>query len=183
MRMSFGPPLKTGWAGDDEYMDVFLETGVDAFADRVNARLPEGLLVRDCVAVDDGEPKLANDICAATYEVRVAKENLSDSRGPDGETLDGAEEILLERFAGAGEDRGDCPHVSGITIWHTGDDVRIEYTSTVLGGRVVTPHDIVAAWHGDPETFRVPMQVVRKAQYVVRNGEYVSPLTAGIVQG
>jgi len=36
MRMSFGPPLKTGWESLEEYMDVQLESAMDDMAASVN---------------------------------------------------------------------------------------------------------------------------------------------------
>jgi hypothetical protein len=181
--MSFGPPLKTGWEGFDEYMDVQAENSVEELVDRSNACLPEGLRVRECAEVVAEAPKLAVDICAAMYEILVHKENLGGSNGPHGESWARAEEKLLDQFAGTGDANGKLPEITGVTIQTAGDHSRIEYNSTVLSGRVVAPHDIVAAVFGDPETFRIPIRVARRAQFVIRDGEYVSPLSRGVIQG
>ena len=47
MRMSFGPPLKTGWEGLDEYLDVHVEEPVEDFERKCNEFLPEGMTVRE----------------------------------------------------------------------------------------------------------------------------------------
>lgn len=182
MRMSFGPPLKTGWEGYDEYMDVLLDNSDDAFADRSNACFPDGLRVRECAEVVDGVPKLAIDIRAANYEIRVRRDDLSDSNRCDGESLARTEKYLFNKFAGTDDADGKLPEITGVTIQNAGDHICVGYTSTVLSGRVVAPHDVVAAAFGEPEAFRVPIRVARTAQFVVRNGEYVSPLSRGVVQ-
>jgi radical SAM-linked protein len=183
MRMSFGPPLKTGWEGYDEYMDVQLENPDDAFTDRSNACFPDGLRVRGCAEVVGGVPKLAVDICAATYQIRVRGDESEDSGRYVGESLARTEECLFNKFAGSDDADGKLPEITGVTIQNAGDHICVEYTSTVLSGRVVAPRDVVAAAFGEPEAFRIPIRVARTAQFVVRNGEYVSPLSRGVVQG
>jgi hypothetical protein len=182
MRMSFGPPLKTGWEGLDEYMDVFLDEPAEGVPERSNAYLPAGLRVVDCAEVSDGTPKLANDIAAATYAVRCRKDDLSASMEVGGGVGDRVDRILNTPFAGASDTNGKLPEITGVTIQPAGDDICIEYTSTMISGRVVAPHEIVAAAFDDPETFRVPVGVARTTQYVVRDGVYVSPLSRGVVQ-
>jgi len=64
MRMSFGPPLRTGWESREEYMDVTMDGSMDGFASAVNEKLPEGLVITRVVAIDDRTPKLAADMSA-----------------------------------------------------------------------------------------------------------------------
>jgi radical SAM-linked protein len=183
MRMSFGPPLKTGWEGYDEYMDVHLEEPVDEFADRSNAFLPEGLRVSECAEVADGTPKLARDIDAADYTVRVGKGSAERANGHDARAAVPTEDELKNQFAGADDTDGKLPKITGVTIHPAGDDICIEYTSTMLSGRIVAPHNLVAAAFGDPDTFPVPIAVARTAQYVTRDGDRFSPLSREIIQG
>jgi hypothetical protein len=180
MRMSFGPPLKTGWEGYDEFMDIHLEEPVDAFAERCNAYLPEGLRVMESAEVADGVPKLARDIDTANYTVRVHKDSASGFR-MDAQTRTLAE--LQTLFAGAKNADGKLPKIDGVTIQPAGDDICIEYTSEMISGRIVKPHDVVAAAIGDPDKFPVPIAVARTAQYVTRDGERFSPLSRDIIQG
>ena len=61
------------------------------------------------------------------------------------------------------------------------DRLEITYTSTMLSGRVVVPDDLVAATIGDPETFCTPLRIRRSAQFVERDGKYLSPISRGVV--
>ncbi len=70
-RLSFGPSLRTGWEGFDEYLDVLLEVPADDFADRCNRYLPDGLRFVETGVVAAPVPKLAADVSAARYEVYV----------------------------------------------------------------------------------------------------------------
>jgi hypothetical protein len=81
MRMSFGPPLKTGWESLEEYMDVQLESPMDDMAPAVNEKLPDGLCVTRVVAIDDRTPKLAVDIVAVELEAVMETEDVRAAGG------------------------------------------------------------------------------------------------------
>jgi len=81
MRMSFGPPLRTGWESREEYMDVIVDGPVDDFAALVNEKLPEGLVIKRVVAIDDRTPKLASDMCAVSLDVFVSANDASMDAG------------------------------------------------------------------------------------------------------
>jgi radical SAM-linked protein len=179
MRMSFGPPIKTGWEGYDEYMDLHMDESCDAFSDRINALLPEGLRVIECAEIGDGTPKLSNDISAADYEVCVHKDDVSRIK----ESLSNAEEVIKTQFIGVDDTDGASPRLIGVSIRDAGENLCIEYTSTMLSGRVVKPQDVVLAAVGDPETFRVPIRVSRRAQFVARSRGYLAPLNGRVIQG
>jgi len=182
MRMSFGPPLKTGWDGFDEYMDVHLEEPVASLPDLCNAFLPEGLHVLACSGVADGVPKLANDICAASYHVRVRREDL-EAGGESGATaLARINEQVKARFDGSDDTAGDVPRVIDVSAQTDGDDLSIEYTSTMHSGRVVVPLELAAEYGGTGE-LATPLRVARSAQFVMRSGEYLSPLDQAVLQG
>jgi hypothetical protein len=84
-KMSFGPSLRTGWEGLDEYLDVMLDSPMGDLADRCNAVLPDGLRVLDTGRVDETVRKLAADVVAARYEIRVNEKDLfGSSRGDAG---------------------------------------------------------------------------------------------------
>jgi len=172
MKLSFGPPLKTGWEGCDEFMDVELDETVDGFASRCNRYLPQGLEVVDVAEVGAGVPKLASDMAAARMAVDV-------SRSDAATVSEAFEDQVLGAFGGH---RDDAPRVLDVAMTTENDQVTIEYTTTMLGGRIVAPNDVAAATVGDPESFRVPLQVTRKAQYVLRDGEYVSPISKGVLR-
>ncbi len=174
MRMSFGPPLRTGWESHEEFMDVTMDGSVDGFADAVNAKLPEGLKVTRVVSIDDRTPKLAVDMHAVSMDVFVA----ADDAVADASAISSriADSFLNTHHADTE------PRVREADVVQSKDAIRIRYTSTMQNGRIVTPENVVSASIGDPESFRVPIKVVRLAQYVARGDRLVSPLDEGVVQ-
>jgi radical SAM-linked protein len=183
MRMSFGPPLKTGWEGLDEYMDVQIDEPVAKFESKCNRFLPDGLAVLGSAPLAEGIPKLANDICAATYQVRFnAVEGAGVRTDPD-EVLNRTRFSKQSSADPAAKTGGDGPRITGIEIARDDSDVRIEYTSTMLSGRVVAPRDVLAVVAGAPEALEAPGKVTRTRQYVARDGVYVSPLSREVTQG
>ncbi len=178
MRMSFGPPLRTGWESREEYMDITMEdftsAGMDDFAALVNEKLPEGLVVNRVVAIDDRTPKLASDMSAVSLEVSVA----ADDAGTDASAVSSR---ISNRFL-TNNHAETVPRVREADVVQSEDALRIRYTSTMQNGRIVTPEDVVSAAIGDPESFRVPIKVVRLAQFVARGDRLVSPLDEGVVQ-
>jgi radical SAM-linked protein len=174
MRMSFGPPLRTGWESHEEYMDVVLDGPMDGFAALVNEKLPEGMKVTRVVAIDDKTPKLASDMSAVSLEVSIA----ADDVAPDASAVSS---LLSNRFLQTTRPETE-PWVREADVVQSTDALRIRYTSTMQNGRIVTPETVVSATIGDPESFRVPIKVVRLAQYVARGDRLVSPLDEGVVQ-
>jgi radical SAM-linked protein len=183
MRMSFGPPLKTGWDGLDEYMDVRLDKPVDDFEQKCNAFLPPGLRVLASGKLADGTPKLASDICAATYQVRFSAEE-EEIRYTNSEQMLERARIFTESMAAEHAETGTVsPGITAIDIEKTGSDICVEYTSTMHGGRVVSPGEVVSAIAGDPDAFEKPARVTRKRQYVSRGDSFLSPLSSRVIQG
>ena len=174
MRMSFGPPLRTGWESREEYMDITMDSYVDDFAARVNEKLPAGLSVTRVVAIDDRTPKLASDMSAVSMDVLVAPEDATADESA-------VSSRIANRFLNTNQVETE-PRVREAEVVRSEDAIRIRYTSTMQNGRIVTPEDVVSAAIGDPESFRVPIKVVRLAQYVARDGRLVSPLDEGVVQ-
>jgi hypothetical protein len=71
-RFSFGPSLRTGWEGCDEYLDALLDHPCDDIPGRCARQLPAGLRILDSGTVGEGVPKLAADVTGARYEVYIA---------------------------------------------------------------------------------------------------------------
>lgn len=174
MRMSFGPPLRTGWESHEEYMDVVLDGSMDGFAAAVNEKLPDGMKVTRVVAIDDKTPKLASDMSAVALEVSIAADDVAQDASA-------VSSLLSNRFLHTTNAETE-PRVREADVVQSTDALRIRYTSTMQNGRIVTPEALVSATIGDPESFRVPIKVVRLAQYVARGDRLVSPLDEGVVQ-
>lgn len=183
MRMSFGPPLKTGWGGLDEYVDLQLENAVDGFEPRCNAVLPDGLEILKSRSLADGTPKLAADICAATYTVRIGKEDAARTQAQMERVLERTEKFKVSIAGANNEPEGENPKVTSVGVDESGPDIRIEYTSSMLDGRVVAPDDVVRVIAGDPDGFETPIRVTRKRQFVLRGGSLVSPIGSEVTQG
>lgn len=176
MRMSFGPPIRTGWESHQEFMDVQLESPMDGVVEACNAKLPEGFRMTAVVPVDDAAPKLANDIAAVTMQVSVEREDAP------GVTPASVHAAITERFLNTpGADSGE-PEITEAEVVQKEDTIVVRYTSSMRQQRVVTPEKLVSATIGDPDSFRVPIKVVRLAQYVARDGRLMSPIDEGVVQ-
>jgi radical SAM-linked protein len=191
MRMSFAPPLKTGWEGCDEYMDIITDGPAGDLARTCNDFLPDGLRVVQVGDLAAEVPKLANDIRAARMSVRVHKADIPQTdSSPAGEAGFGAvltkyRDDITRRFTGYGGSdgtNGKLPEIIAVHIEDGDETICIEYTSTMLSGKIVGPDRLVAAAIGDPAAFRFPLRVTRRAQYVVRNGEHLSPISQGVIR-
>ena len=79
-RISFDDPLPIGMESQSEVMYVQLENGIsmEAFKDRLNEQLPEGLVVNDCRALE-GRPKQPASK-AVTYEITLSQSFFDDLR-------------------------------------------------------------------------------------------------------
>ncbi|HEX6943595.1 MAG TPA: TIGR03936 family radical SAM-associated protein [Gemmatimonadaceae bacterium] len=185
MRMSFGPPLKTGWESLEEYMDLQLESFVDDMAGSVNAKLPDGLVVTKVIPIDDRTPKLAVDIVAVELEAVIGTEDaLAAGAARNGHGVDTGRlsAALSSRILSTPSAAGDEPGLLGADVVQKEDTVRLRYLTTMDNGRIVTPDSLVAATIGDPASFRVPVKVTRLAQFVSRDGRHLSPVDQGVVQ-
>jgi len=196
-RFSFGPSLRTGWEGLDEYMDVQLEQPIGELDVRLNRRLPDGLEVVASAAVGDSVPKLSTDIRAARYRVTVDRSNLQEGINPSwdhfGRRAIAAnaagpcpvlEEELRSRFdpGPAGDNGGDrAPFLLDIHITEKDGDLRIEYLSTMEQGKSLFP-EMLYEYIGDSSGMEIPVKVVRTALLVERGGVHYSPISKGVVQ-
>ena len=180
MRLSFAPPLKTGWEGHEEYLDIVVDGPPGEIRDRCNATLPEGLRINHVYILSDRAPKIAADISAVTVRARLHSEDVSSDRAGD------IESSLRERFIATmpvGGENGQPRIVqAAVRAGGAGDDgVELQYTTTSVSGKILNPADVVADVVGDPDDFAVPMFVARMAQFVEREGEFVSPITKGVL--
>jgi hypothetical protein len=172
-------------------MDVHTDGAVDDLARACNDFLPEGLRITGFVEIDDGAGKLANAISAVRMEVYVHKTDVPELAAyPAGDagcvaTLEKYKDNISRRFAhdgGTGDTNGKPPEIIDVTITNGDETICIDYTSTMLSGRIVKPDQVVDAVIGDSTKFRFPLRAARRAQYVRRNGEYLSPMSQGVIK-
>jgi len=60
--------------------------------------------------------------------------------------------------------------------------VRIEYFSTMHGGKSLFPEDVLTPFLGEPANYTTPIRVVRRALFVERVGKYVSPMSRAALE-
>ena len=182
MRMSFVPPLKTGWEGHEEYMDLQVDGPPGEMKNTCNARLPEGLRINHIFALNDRAPKIASDIRAATLSVTVCGEDVSSGASLD-ERVEELERDIRERFVVEAPNGGNEnePRIINAAVTEGDGHVEFVYTTTMVSGKTVTPTAVLTGLVGDPDEFSMPMRVVRRSQFVERNGDLVSPISKGVL--
>ncbi len=206
MKLSFGPPLRTGWASRAEYIDVEVTAPPGPLAGRLGEALPEGLRVTGVALMPPRAPKLAVDIRAADYDVeiddapaplaralevhlreRVEREAAAPAgvagavpAGEAGEAAGGAG-ARAGRGRGAspgdGVGGGDAPRLLAARVEDRAGTLTITYTTTMHSGRTVAPPDVLRPVVDDPDALARPIRVTRRAQYVLRRGRFVSPIS------
>lgn len=81
VRMSLGPPLAVGIAGNNEIIDVHLKNkniSQEMIKETLNSILPEGLKVVSCFYIEETE-KSPPDVISARYVVRIRDKNTLSS--------------------------------------------------------------------------------------------------------
>ena len=203
-RLSFGPSLRTGWEGLDEYLDVMLEHPISDLDSRCNAKLSEGLEILACARVEKSVPKLSADIQAARYEVAVDEGSLIDGCNPQwdnfiqtasgvGETVEGWRSLISalesdirvhyqrEDVENSEECEGGEPSLLEIEVSRDGGSLRIAYLCTMWQGKGLFP-EFLERYIADSQELETPVRVVRTGLYVKRGGVYHSPISEGVVQ-
>lgn len=118
-RFSFGPSLRTGWEGLDEYLDVLLDSPVEDLPGRCNRFIPDGLRVLETGSVGQAVPKLAADVTGARYEIFLDRADVFDRR-PD------LERPLLNDSSG--ETGGGGPPRPGSVLDHLETAIRDRFS-------------------------------------------------------
>jgi radical SAM-linked protein len=182
MRMSFVPPLKTGWEGHEEYMDLQVDGPPGEMKNTCNTRLPEGLRINHIYALNDRSPKIASDVRAATLSVKVSGQDASSGE-PLAERAREFERRFRERFVVGAPPKGEDhePRIIDAEVKEGDDHVEFVYTTTMVSGKTVAPATVLAEIVGDPDDFSVPVRVARRSQFVERNGDLVSPINKGVL--
>jgi hypothetical protein len=182
----------------DEYLDILLERPLDDLGARCNPGLPDGLRMLEWEPVSEPVPKLSADVTAARYEVALDTVHLTErpqwtefmARSSAGDrsasvgSADALEQDLrarLPRETTAANGEKPEPSLLDIHVGEHGDELRIEYVSTMHHGRSIFP-DVLEPYFGNPRTDGIPMRIVRKELFVERNGALLSPINKGVVQ-
>ena len=200
-KLSFGPSLRTGWQGLDEYMDMQLEEPTLDLPQRCNPCLPDGLEILDTAVLDDAVPKLSTDVVAARYEAVIDPVDLDPERNQtwralleqaDATTADTngrlqvIEHAVREHFAVGSpqSDRGEqeTPRLIEVEVCPTNnDEIQIKYLSEMNNGRSVAPVAVAAVVLGEEADLETPLRVTRTALYVRRDGALVPPISSEVV--
>jgi hypothetical protein len=216
-RLSFGPSLRTGWEGCDEYMDVFLDVPADDLPLRCNRYLPDGLRILETEAVDASVPKLAADVTGARYDVRLDDGDVFEQAQGQGHVkplldklaettpvadpswkvrvLDALTVAIRERFSvprepleerGARGEAGTVPVSLEVACDRLDDGaanpVRVQFFSTMHGGRSLFPEDILTPFLGEPTGYSAPIRVARTSLLVERGGRCISPMSRAALE-
>ncbi len=195
-RLSFGPSLRTGWEGQEEYMDIQLGEPVSDFGARCNPSLPGGLRIKRTVEVSDGIPKLTADVSAARYELRIHKSSLTrgknsrwdsflrESKSGDA-SMSEQMKLAIEQLDVWQDGTSGSRHpvsLIELDVYEQDGEIRIKYLSSMQGGKSIFPEDLLEPYVGDPIDLETPVRTTRKALYVKREGDLCSPINKGVVQ-
>lgn len=192
-RMSFSPPLKTGWEGLEECFDCYLDSVVEDIGELCNTHLPDGLRITGNAIVAAKLPKLPVSISGARFIVRINTIAIIDSRetvGDSDETGDPAAQAggrnaepaledagllrLFERSSAAAPGRE--PVLLDAAFSHEDDNFVLEYTCTMQGGKYLSPERVSREALALPELNGRTMRVVRTKLFVRQQNDLVSPL-------
>lgn len=171
MKLSFGPPLRTGWESRAEYLDVEVTAPPGPLVERLDAALPEGFAVTGVALVASRAPKLVADLCAADYAVEIDADDARALAGPLEAAL--GERVSRERAV----ESDDTPRLVAAGVSANDHAVVVSWTATMHSGRTVTPADVLAPVVDDLDALARPVRVTRRAQYVRREGRLVSPIS------
>jgi hypothetical protein len=104
----------------------------------------------------------------ATVRERFSGES-APSEDRDAEGPGGATPVILEVECDKVENGAATP-------------VRVQFLSTMHGGKSLFPEDILTPLLGEPSGYATPMSVVRMSLYVERGGRYISPMSRAALE-
>lgn len=188
-RMSFGPSLKTGWEGYDEYFDSYLDFAVEHVAERCNPHLPDGLRITGSAIVPAPLPKLPVAISGARFVVRVPDPGPNAAEDADipgaaiGERAAGpapAGDALLSLFDSASAPvSASEPKLLDVALSREDEFLSLEYTCTMRDGKYLSPEIIAREALARPEMNGRSLRVMRTRLFVGNHNDFVSPLDEG----
>jgi radical SAM-linked protein len=175
-RMSFGPPLKTGWEGLDEYFDCYFDKAAGDVVEQCNRHLPEGLRLTGSAVIPAELKKLPVAIAAARFSVQI---RLAQPDNPAGGTAPPVIEPLRPFEMEFGSADTDGPTVLDMALREEDLTLTLEYTSTMKGGQCLSPEKIARDLLAVSDSSAYPQRVARTKLFVKIDHTFVSPLEEG----
>jgi radical SAM-linked protein len=157
-KISFGPALPVGVAGDNEYLDVELTEDWEPsrLVSTLNEHLHQGFQILDAIKVDSGAPAVEAIVDRHEYIVSFETHAISASLGSTGSLS----ELLQHRLSNGGwtiqrvtkEKRRSINAASCIADWDIStNNGNTDWRLTLVAndGRMVRPRELVESLFGD----------------------------------
>ncbi len=181
-KMSFGPALSTGVAGEREYFDVELSEAwpADELAMKLQGAVHDGIVVHGAVQIDAAVPKIDALIERIDYRVTLPVAALAPEHASVG-ALDalltaklGDEPWMIERITKRKRRRFDVRAMVASSAFAARDD-EIDWALTIVPAddRWVKPRELLESMLGD---YPLGTRITRLAMGRVVDGELVAPL-------
>ncbi len=151
-RLRFASPLATGFAGEQELLEVFIRGQEDGVEERLNRVLPRGMKVLAATPVPPEFPKVTALVDALAYRVKLS----ADSDCLDCIRREAGEHLLMARMAGD----------------------NLELLLKVIEQRTIRPDNLAAACF--PGSLPADFSVVRTGIYALPSPR-IQPLPRGLL--
>lgn len=170
-RISFGPPLPLGIAGNAELMDVAVVDGEMLMVERLQSALPCGIRVREVHPVLEAGPSLCAMIDRATYEVEFDPCHAREAVSRFASARESAS-LVARRVSEHGERVRDVkPLVEEIRVGEIDNGkVRVQFTVKVGDRGNLNPHELLEAVLGWPAEQVKTLPITRTALFSSSRG-------------
>lgn len=179
--MAFASALPVGVTSEREYMDIILAEPVSlpVLNERLNYALPRGIAIRDSVVTDDKTPSLMSLIERADYRVAGAEWDWEKAVT----AYLNEPEIIVEKKGKRGAVSVNLKE-SIHAVMADEDDPKVLHISMKTGSKGSLKPEIAVKsmlelseqhFPGD-ESFGLPAAVHRTGLYILKDGEWVTPL-------
>jgi len=147
-RVSFAAPLPVGVEGEDEYMDLELETPLQGslLVERLNASSPPGLEILACKEIDKAGPSLMGLVDQATYLAQnIRPFSMDDRQLTEGiRTFLEQQEIVIEKKTKRGtKPKNIRPGIIDLRGTVKGERIIIEMTLKTGSRENIRPEEVL----------------------------------------
>ena len=147
-KVSFAAPLPVGVEGEDEYMDLELETPLQEslLVERLNAASPPGLEILECKEIDGASPSLMGLVDQATYSVQNIRPFALDDRQLTEGIREFVEqqEIIIEKKTKRGiKQKNIRPGIIDLRGTSKGDRITLEMTLKTGSRENIRPEEVL----------------------------------------